>query len=203
MSFTEFFSIMKDIFLAGAATITAYVALKGLEKWKDELSGKANFEVARDFIRTVYKLRDEIHYCRSPFISAAEFPEGYNGALGGITNEEKGDAYFYVYKTRWQPVSEAVQNFDTAVLEAEALWGKEVKEAGEKLRNLVIRLRFSLDTFIQNEYSRNQDFTDRELDAKIRADVNRSRSERDTLSPAIDEVIKEIEELVRPHLKRN
>lgn len=41
MSATEFFTILKDIFLAGAAAATAYAAYTGIEKWKTELRGKA------------------------------------------------------------------------------------------------------------------------------------------------------------------
>jgi hypothetical protein len=77
MSAVELFSIVKDIALAGAACITAYVAFTGLEKWQKELRGKANFDVARKLAKSVYMLRDQISYCRSPFVAAAEFPEGY------------------------------------------------------------------------------------------------------------------------------
>ena len=108
MSSVEFFSIVKDLFLSGAAATTAYAAYKGLEKWKSELAGKADFEVARNFIRSVYRLRNEIHSCRSPFVLAGEFPEGYRSGMAGLSYKEKGDAWLYVYKNRWEPVFEAI-----------------------------------------------------------------------------------------------
>lgn len=68
MSATEIFLIIKDICLGGAATIV-YVAYTDLEKWQKKLQGKANFGVARELIKSIYKLRDELNYCRSPFIT--------------------------------------------------------------------------------------------------------------------------------------
>lgn len=202
MTTVDFFSIVKDIFLSGAAAITAYAAYKGIEKWRSEIEGKADFEVARSFIRSVYKLRNSIETCRSPFVSAGEFPEGYRGGLGGHSDKEKGDAWLYVYNNRWEPVFEAIQEFDGATIEAEALWGGKVKERAQLLRQLAARLRVSIDTYLRNEYSGNQDFEDRDLGTKIRADLNASGLEVDTLSPAITRAIEDIESIIRPHLRK-
>lgn len=203
MSTGDLIAAIKDIFLFGAAVTTAYVAYRGLEKWKEELSGSASFDVARQFMRSVYMVRDEIRSCRSPFVSASEFPEGYQGAIGNPTTREQGDAWLHVYKNRWQPVMDAIQEFDSATLEAEALWGANVKEAAQELRQLVIRLRASIDAFIRNEYSGRQDFHDREFGVRIRADLNDTEMETDTFSPAIQAAIERIEDLMRPHLGRN
>jgi hypothetical protein len=151
MTGVEVFSIIKDIFLAGAAATTAFVAYTGLEKWQKELRGKANFEVARELIKSIYKLRDEISYCRSPFIAAQEFPENYRGIMGKYTNEEKGQAYAHVYSKRWEPVGNALQSFDAAVLEAEALWGLPIKKKAIIFRQCAHSLRVDIETYIENE----------------------------------------------------
>src|SRR5690606_35892700 len=122
----EVFSIVKDVVLACAGAITAFVAYSGLEKWHKELRGKANFEVARELIKSIYKLRDEVAYCRSPFIASAEFPESYRGSLNSYTPEERGQAWAHVYLKRWESVGEASRNFEAAILEAEALWGTKI-----------------------------------------------------------------------------
>jgi hypothetical protein len=67
----------KDLAIAGAAVTTAIVAYRGLQKWREELRGKADFEVARGLVRATFKLRDEIQSCRSPLIRGAEYPQGY------------------------------------------------------------------------------------------------------------------------------
>jgi hypothetical protein len=203
MSGCEFFTVIKDISVAGAAGVTAYVAWHGLERWRAELAGKASFETARALIRATYKLRDEIHYCRSPFISASEFPEGYRGALGRADAQQEGDAFVHVYSNRWEPVGEAIQQFDAATLEAEALWGRDVKEKAQEFRHLARRLQVSIESFIRNKYSGGENFKDREFGERVNADINESRMESDTLSPLIDSAVEALEVVLRPHLSRN
>lgn len=127
MTGVEIFSIIKDISLAGAVATTAFVAYTDLEKWQKELRGKANFEVARELIKSIYKLRDEISYCRSPFIAAQEFPENYIGVIVKHTNEGKGQAYAHVYSKRIEIYIEneysGGENF-----KADQAFGKKIKE---------------------------------------------------------------------------
>jgi hypothetical protein len=52
-------NVLKDVALGGAAIVTATVAVRGLRKWREELRGKANFDVARGLARAT-KLRDDI-----------------------------------------------------------------------------------------------------------------------------------------------
>lgn len=203
MTAVDCFSIVKDIILASAAGITAYVAFTGLGKWQKELRGKANFEVARTLIKTVYKLRDELGYARSPFVSAHEFPEGYGGALGKHTAEEEGQAWAYVYSKRWEPVGNAIQEFDTALLEAEALWGNSIKEKALKLREAARELQVSMEAVISDKYHGGEDFKDREFGKKMRANVSATQSANDDLSNKIFASITELESEIRPHLSRS
>ena len=196
-------SVIKDIVLSGAAITTAYVAYTGIEKWKAELTGKANFEVARALIRSIYKLRDEIGYCRSPFTFAYEFPEGAQGGLANLSPEQKGEAWAHVYGNRWEPVGNALQAFDSETLEAEALWGSEIKEKAQVLRRLARELQTSMEAFIRNEYSNNEDFKDREFGKKVRANVSAGDSKDDELSVKIRDAIEELEKVIRPHLARS
>lgn len=196
-------SVIKDIVLSGAAITTAYVAYAGVEKWKAELTGKANFEVARTLIRSIYKLRDEIGYSRSAFIFAYEFPEGAQGGLANLSSEEKGQAWAHVYGNRWEPVGKALQDFDSETIEAEALWGAEIKEKAQVLRRLARELQLSMEAVIQNEYSNNEDFEDREFGQKIRANVSAGGSKNDELSVKISDAIEELEKVIQPHLARS
>ncbi|MGR5299298.1 hypothetical protein ACPV5U_28575 [Vibrio mediterranei] len=203
MSALEVFSIIKDVFLSGAAGITAYVAYTGLEKWQKELRGKASFEVARELIKSVYKLRDELGYCRSPFVSAVEFPEGYKGSLGKHTAEEEGQAWAHVYSRRWEPVGEAVQNFDAAVLEAEALWGVKIKEKAKELRQCMRILQVDIEAVIADKYSGGEDLKDRDLAKKVRASVSDTKSKENELTNKINTAIGGLESEIRPHLSRS
>ena len=203
MTMTEFFSILKDLSLALAACVTAYVAFTGLEKWKKELRGKANFEVARALIKSIYKLRDEITYCRSPFIRANEFPDNYKGTLGKHSNQEEGDAWAYMYGKRWEPVVLSNEEFDAATLEAEAIWGSAIKEKTEELSKCVRTLNAAINAAISDKYSGGEDFRNRAFAESMNANRSASILDKDNkLSMEIEKSILALESEIRPHLSR-
>lgn len=203
MCVTEIFSIIKDISLAGAACVTAYVAFTGLGKWQKELSGKANFDVARELAKSIYALRDQISYCRSPFTASHEFPEGYRSGHGTHTAEEEGQAWAHIYAKRWEPVGKAIQAFDTATLEAEALWGKDIKEKALALRECVRSLQVNIEFFISNKYSGGKDFCDKDFKREVTYGIWDVKAKENKLTQEITTAIKGLESLIRPHLSRS
>lgn len=203
MSAMEVFSMIKDITLALAACVTAYVAFTGLGKWQKELRGKANFDVARELAKSVYSLRDEISYCRSPFTAASEFPENYKGGSGSHSAEEEGQAWAHVYSKRWAPVGNAAQAFDAATLEAEALWGRSIKEKAMLLRECVISLQVDIESFIENKYSGGRDFNELDYAKKVKEGIWDIKAKENELTKRINAAIEDIESEIRPHLSRS
>lgn len=125
MTPNEWITAVKDVLLGAAAVTTAIVAIIGLDKWRKELEGKTGFDAARGLIKATYTLRDQLQICRSPFYSATEFPADYKGGFGGQSKEEETKAWVHIYKNRWDPVWNAIQEYDAQTLEAEALWALE------------------------------------------------------------------------------
>jgi len=195
----EIIIMIKDIIIAIAAATTAIVAYKGLAKWQKELKGKANFETARLLIRATYKLRDEMRFCRSPFIPSSEFPEDYNPLKKG-TGEDKGKVYAHIYGKRWEHVAKTIQEFDVHTLEAEALWGTEIREKTNQLRQCTRNLSYSIQAFIENEYSDGEYFKDKTFRNEIRNDIYLMKEDENPLSIKITNAIKTIESEIRPHL---
>jgi len=196
----EIFSIIKYIVISIAAATTAFVAYKGLEKWQKELKGKANFDTARSLIRATYKLRDEVESSRSPFIPDREFPEDYD-PLSKKTHQQQGDVYAHIYGKRWEPISEAMQDFDAYVLESEALWGPHIKEKTDALRSCIVELRVAIDALVSNKYSGGKDFfEDIEFGKTTRTKVSNTNKDKNPLTLKINSAIKSIEIEIRPHL---
>lgn len=127
-----YIAIGKDFVVALAAIVTAAVAVVGLRKWRKELRGKAHFDAARGLIRATYKLRDELRNSRAPLVRAAEFPQNYPPQPPN--HRAEAEAWAHVYSKRFTPVREALQEFDSQGLEAEALWGNEVRNSIDRLR---------------------------------------------------------------------
>jgi hypothetical protein len=150
-------------------------------------------------------LRDQISYCRSPFTAAAEFPEDYyKGELGRKHSaEEEGQAWAYIYSQRWEPVGTAIQSFDAATLEAEALWGKPIKDKTLELRKCVRSLQVDIESFIRNKYSGGANFKDGEFGRKVEEGIWDIKSEKNELTQRINKAIEDIEAEIRPHLSRS
>lgn len=204
MPIIEIITAIKDLSLTVAGVVTAVVAIRGLRNWNRELKGKAAFEVARGLAKATYRLRDEIRMCRSPLLTAREFPEGYGELSRNKTPENEAQAYAHIFTNRWNSVFASLQEFDTQTLEAEALWNNSIREKTDALRKLVRKLNVAIEAFIANERSGGKDFSsDKEFGRDIRSTVFASPTDADNkLSASIESSISFIQDELRPHLRR-
>lgn len=197
-------AILKDIAVAIAAIVTSTVAVKGLNKWRNEISGKADFETARALISATFKLRDEIELCRSPFIRAGEFPDGYLESRLERPASEHAQAYSYMFSSRWRPVVEALREFDSKALEGEVLWGENCRTATEPLRRCVAELNAAIDATIANQaaggghFSSNPDFA-----ANMHGITTSSGGEDNAFSNRVKSAVEGIAAEIRPYLRRH
>jgi hypothetical protein len=208
MAIGEIITGFKDLCLAGAAITAAYVAIRGLRRWQMELTGKADFELARSVMKSVYTLRNEITYARSPLIKHNEFPEDYDRCLKKSDRDphQEAEAWHHVYANRWRYVSEALNEFEVQILEAEALWGADTKEKLIELRKCATGLRVAMDCMIGNYAESDQSFAnDKEYEASVRAEVSDTHSERrpNKYTKNLQSAVSEIESAIHPHLARN
>jgi hypothetical protein len=205
MTPNQWIAAIKDVLLGGAAVTTAIVAVIGLSKWRKELEGKTGFDAARGLIKATYRLRDQLQICRSPFYSAHEFPADYKGALGGHSTEEETKAWAHIYKNRWDPVWNAMQEFDAQTLEAEALWAAGIRTKTDALRQCVRELNVAIDAVINDKATGGENFkTDREFAKSMRSIVGASRDDdKNELNQKIANAIRGIEDEIRPHLRRS
>ncbi len=203
MSINEIVTLIKDIVLGLCALGTVSVAVYGVKNWARELKGKTDFEVSRHLIRAVYKFRDEVDHSRSPMTLPNEFPENYDPL--NKSSEHKAKSWSYVFTTRWKPVVEAVQELDVQALEAEALWGSEIKKLVLDLRRNAPLLRTGMQAVVNNEMHDNEIFDcNPDLAKQMNSRVWKSMlDESDEITVAINSAVEKLENYVRPHLKRN
>lgn len=195
----EMLPIIKDIVVAAAAIITALSAVWGVFRWQSEMRGRASFEVARGLIKAAIKLREEIFMFRSPFVRAGEFP----------VNEEKqrletksAEAWAYVLNNRWRPVIESFKEFQVQVIEAEALWGTEIRNRAEVMEKITATLYAAVESFITDKQNGGQDFqNDRAFGARITAILNRVSTD-DDFSAEVSAAVNNIESHAARYLSR-
>lgn len=201
MPWPEYITAAKDVVLAVAGAATAWVAIKGLSRWSDELLGKADFEAARLVARSIYALREQVVACRNPFMMAFEFPDQQKTKFHR-TAQEEAEGYAHVWNARWKGVIEGWSAFEAAALEAEALWGKPIREATNEVGRSLSKLRAAHDSYVSNLRSEGRHFTDA---PDFGRDVNETvyaRPDGDSFHEALEAKISTIDQLLMPHLRR-
>ena len=125
-------TLIKDILTGLAAGVASIIGILGFNTWKAQLHWKRQYEVAQRLSKATYMVRNALAHVRDPF--------GYEGELQQATKEVKveGDPWDNtekfihtqraVYSWRWQEVHKALVELDAVSLEAEAIWGKVVRE---------------------------------------------------------------------------
>ncbi len=84
----EFIKAVALVFTAGAACTAAWIAWRGLNKWRDETIGKRKAELAEDVIADFYEAREIILEARSPGSIRAD-----EGNTGPKMDDETPEVY--------------------------------------------------------------------------------------------------------------
>lgn len=206
MTVLEVITAAKDIALAGAAIATAIAAWRGLGKWSAEIKGKAAFDVARGLAKATYKLRDEVRICCTRIVWGYEYPKNYVENLKGSEyNKQEAKAYAYLFENRFRPVIGALREYESQVLEAEALWGSAIWGKTDALRMLVRRFNVAHKSYVGNLRSGNEDFkSDPKYEKETKAMIFSSQNDAENeLNNSLDNAMKSIQSELLPHLSRD
>jgi hypothetical protein len=166
------------------------MAIIGVDTWKKQLKGSTEYELARRYLKAVYKIREAIKYVRNPFISIDEMSIALeeNGVKNPdySNNQQTNRA---VYSMRWKKVMEARTDFDVELLESEVIWGKEAVNVASDFNAKINKLYVSLKMFLEERNMR----PDREIIYDI--------GDKDVFNPEVSRAIEKIENFLKPHLK--
>lgn len=218
MSVDQIVSIVKDAIVSFSAVITAVsalgtvlVAFVGLSTWKKELKGKSRFELAKETLKAVYKVRDGFNYVRSRLFSY-EWPQEALDSLGGIKEGYKYQAYSHAYNNRLKILESAIKdlekkNFDTLV---ELGWEnidkfQKIREISQELRVHIIedlaRRRCTESNCSEKEYLSREHVREKNENAQSILFNTHSRPELDFFNQKIDEAIEEYDKWLRPYIR--
>jgi len=167
----------------------AILAVRGINNWKKELKGKTDYELARRFLRCVYKLRDAVKFVRNPFIPRDEIESAIKES--GLGDNDISDQKKYtraVYAKRWKKIQEAFTDLNVEQLEAEISWGDRAKTITDGLDKQVNNLFVELKMWFE---------ADKLPDNKLIYDMGPN----DEYTRDLNQTINDIEDFLRPHLK--
>ncbi len=181
---------IKDIVTIIAASIASWVAITGLNTWKKQLKGKTDYELARRYLRSIYKIRDAIKYVRNPFISIDEIFSALKEsgmALEDYADRQKSNRA--VYALRWKKVVAAGSDISVELLEAQVSWGVEAINIQKDLDVCYRELFASLKLFLEGH------------ELKGQRDIIYDMGDEDEFNKKMTQAIQRIEDYLRPHLK--
>jgi len=199
---SQYTQIGKDILTAFSAVVVAIVSILGLKAWKKQLKGKTEYELARRLLRAVYKIREAISYVRNPFVSSAEISQALQEANVQIATS---DSDFHktsqgaVYQMRWKKIGESVADLDIETLEAETIWGSEVKEKLNPLRKNIKSLQVNILRYLRTLDGKSGIVIDDHMEKIIY--VMSDDPAKDSFTQDVLESIKIIEEYLKVHLR--
>lgn len=185
---------LASIATAIAAVVGVGIAWKGLRSWRDEVRGRAKYDVARRVLRAVYEIRNGIAVVRSPFIR-----EGEDGAERGDDDAERTRADHQRPDLRWQTVTRPMADLQVALLDAEVLFGSAFAEAFKELYQLVHELglnrRYLAEGLANPEMARARGDAWEEV-----GNVALWSGPTDEFEARLNDIIARIEGMVRPYV---
>lgn len=120
------------------ATVGALsIGISGLNTWKKQLKGNANYKLSRRILVGLLAYKEIIKNVRNSVIFHHEIPDPPDGKKENMSKEQQ---HFYgiakVYNKRWNKVRKQRNKLYPDELEAEALWEKDVNRFFKALYKL-------------------------------------------------------------------
>ncbi|MFZ1416491.1 MAG: hypothetical protein WAS73_18225 [Defluviicoccus sp.] len=200
---------LRDVVLAFAAFVGAYVGYRGLNTWQRQVRGNIEYQAARITLNTVYELRDAISCVRNPLMllrHEANIPEDSvrnltpEESVRNLTPEEKAwNARVQEFQRRLEPVQKAIAKLDASILEAETLWGPEIRNKTASLRGLAVELIGNIEDYLEIFHPKNNQRVENDSINILRRKLYRTGKD-DEFGRRLQETIREIEDQIRPHI---
>jgi len=201
----EWLTNLKDIAVGLSAATATYFAYQGLDTWRRELKGKSEYQLAKDVLRSVYKVREAFKYVRNPAIYSYEYPEDMTTNTGYLVQEHKADGTLHVYQERWKRMDDAFKELEELFLKALVEWGSEYQDVILDLRKLRGELLVDIQHLVSRyRYPTEEDWMNKEQRRRHKAVIYYSgeESKYDTFTPEIDLAIAKFDTWLRPHISR-
>ncbi|EKT4469788.1 hypothetical protein [Pseudomonas juntendi] len=200
----DIFSIVGTVATVVGVALASYVGLGGLSTWKKQLSGTSNHELARRVLVLAYKYRDAVDRVRNPWISPKEM-ELDNTLENGETSQERRYAGTCIaYDKRFLLVTESRRELDVTLLEAEALWGAEIKELVKPLYDKSWKLYAYIETYMMSIDPGQDDAYRQEYAEIVRSQPNirnrKDRADQDTFAIEFNQLLNNVERYLRSKL---
>lgn len=193
----------KDSLLGVSAVTATIFAYLGLSAWRKELKGKAEYQLAKDVLKSVYKVREAFKHIRNPAIYQYEYPEDMTDHHGHLKREYKYEGTAYVYEKRWEIMHDAFKELEEHHLNAQVEWGSKFQDIIVELRSCRVKLQISIQQILERKKNPefNQAMTKEEKAEETSVlYYGGEDSKYDKFTPEVNEAIDKFEKWLRPHV---
>jgi hypothetical protein len=200
----EWVSTIKEVIIGLSAVFATIFAYVGLNTWRKELKGKSEYQLAKDVMKSVYKVRDAFQHVRNPAIFAYEYPDEMRDYSGHLKPEQEYEGAAYVYEKRWEKMTEAFSELEEHHLDAQVEWGPEFQNVIMNLRTCRAELLVEIQRLLDEKKNPHRITRDRESLEKAFSILydHGGNTEFDKFTPKINAAVKEFEVWLRPHIKK-
>lgn len=212
LTFPQIISLVKDIITGIAVPITVWIAYQGLSTWRKQLQGNADLELSRLVLRSVYKFREAIIQVRSPGMFQSEINEALEAAELELEESDRDYGWkssLAVYHRRMNYILSAKTDLDTALLEAEAMWDKEIRLVIKPLYDHYIKLYVAIRRYhydLQHSKRPNKTSSEEAYESMSKCETIMldmgDEDNPDEYGMKLTKIIEEIEKYIRPKMKR-
>lgn len=202
----EWISAAKDVLVGLPAVSAAVFAYLGLSAWRKELKGKAEYHLAKEVLKSVYRVREAFKHVRQAAIYQYEYPEDMADHHGHLKQEHDYEGTAHVNEKRWNVMVEAFQELEEHHLAAQVEWGPDFQDVIVKLRSCRVELMIAIQKMLERKKNpRDAQSNTPEERAEERSVLYYlgSDSEHDKFTPEIDQAVSDFEQWLRPHIKHN
>jgi hypothetical protein len=200
----KWIAAVRDVLVGLSAVSAAIFAYLGLSAWRKELKGKAEYELAKDVLKSVYRVREAFKHVRNPAIFQYEYPADMTDHHGHLEGKHDYEGTAHVYEKRWEKMDQAFRELEEHHLAAQVEWGSKFQDVIKKLRSCRADLLIAVQQLLERKKNpREVPRTTAEEKAEERSVLYHlgSDSEHDTFTPQIDEAIADFERWLRPHVR--
>lgn len=198
--------LIRDILVSLSAIAVVVIGAFGLSTWKSELKGRARFDVVKNIMSIVLRLRGDFEFARSPLTSSVEYADRKQ-QQDESPNKATALNLWYAKNRRLKPLTENLQKLIEAgwetsvILDDEA--AKKVQESIAIFRNSYGDLASAVDELCSAKLDIADEKTTYEKQEKwIREmEVIVSSRSNDDFSKKINTTVEELDLALRKYVK--
>lgn len=142
---SQTYTFIKEL-MTFVLTVTGLViANGGLFTWQKQIEYSKKDAVVNNLHLSLLKLRDAIKHVRNPGIFPSEKQKAEQYFKSKYPeNIELVEDNSYVYEMRWEEISKALTEMEASLLNAEMLWGAEIRKLVKPLYGKISELNITL-----------------------------------------------------------